>query len=70
TFATSLVFEEVGINTVSSLLGHKDLKQTQIYVRTAELSKTNAINKLPNILINKATRTTKQNETNGNSKFL
>lgn len=53
TFATSLVFQEVGINTVSSLLGHKDLKQTQIYVRTAELSKTNAINKLPNILINK-----------------
>lgn len=50
TFATSLVFEEVGINTVSSLLGHKDLKQTQIYVRTAELSKTNAIHKLPNIL--------------------
>lgn len=50
-FATSLVFEEVGINTVSSLLGHKDLRQTQIYVRTAELSKTNAINKLPKILI-------------------
>ena len=49
TFATSLVFEDVGINTVSSLLGHKDLRQTQIYVRTAELSKTKAINKLPSI---------------------
>lgn len=64
TFATSLVFEEVGINTVSSLLGHKDLKQTQIYVRTAELSKTNAINKLPNILINNANRTNKQSRIN------
>jgi site-specific recombinase XerD len=50
TFATSLVFADVGINMVSSLLGHKDLRQTQIYVRTAELSKTKAINKLPNIL--------------------
>lgn len=50
TFATSLVFVDVGINLVSSLLGHKDLRQTQIYVRTAELSKTKAINKLPNIL--------------------
>ncbi|WP_446715143.1 tyrosine-type recombinase/integrase [Cloacibacterium sp. TD35] len=52
TFATSLVYEDVGINTVSALLGHKDLRQTQIYVRTAELSKTNAISKLPNILLN------------------
>lgn len=52
TFATSLVFVDVGINLVSSLLGHKDLRQTQIYVRTAELSKTKAINKLPNILAN------------------
>jgi integrase len=52
TFATSLVYEDVGINTVSALLGHKDLRQTQVYVRTAELSKTNAINKLPNILMN------------------
>lgn len=65
TFATSLVFEEVGINTVSSLLGHKDLKQTQIYVRTAELSKTNAINKLPDIFINTANRVNKQSRING-----
>lgn len=50
TFATSLVLEDVTINTVSSLLGHRDLRQTMIYVRTAELSKTKAINKLPNIL--------------------
>lgn len=65
TFATSLVFREVGINTVSSLLGHKDLKQTQIYVRTAELSKTNAINKLPNILLNKTNETNKKCRANG-----
>lgn len=65
TFASSLVFEEVGINTVSSLLGHKDLKQTQIYVRTAELSRTTAINKLPNILTGNVNRANKKSRSNG-----
>lgn len=49
TFATLLVYEDVGIKTVSSLLGHKSLRETETYVRVAEMSKSKAIENLRSI---------------------
>jgi len=52
-FATALILENENITTVSKLLGHKSIVETQNYVRVAEMSKENAINKLPSIFKSK-----------------
>jgi integrase/recombinase XerD len=52
-FATALILENENITTVSKLLGHKSIIETQGYVRVAEMSKENAINKLPSIFKSK-----------------
>ena len=48
-FATALLNEDVDILTVSKLLGHKNMLQTQTYLRIAESKKQSAVNKLPSI---------------------
>ncbi len=48
-FATSLLNEDVDVFTVSKLLGHKKMMQTQDYLRISESKKQMAVNKLPSI---------------------
>jgi integrase len=47
TFATWLLSSDVDIYTVSKLLGHKDVKVTQIYTKMIDKVKDEAIDKLP-----------------------
>jgi site-specific recombinase XerD len=47
TFATMLLTFGVDIYTVSKLLGHKDIKTTQVYAKLIDLKKDEAIDKLP-----------------------
>lgn len=49
TFATALLNEDVDILTVSKLLGHRNMLQTQTYLRISESKKQTAINRLPAI---------------------
>lgn len=49
TFATLLLTNGVDIYTVSKLIGHKDLKTTQIYAKIVDQKKDDAISKLPTI---------------------
>ena len=51
THATLLLSEGVDIYVVSKLLGHKHIKTTEIYAKVTNLKKTEAINKLPKLLI-------------------
>ncbi|HAO28750.1 MAG TPA: hypothetical protein DCQ68_16015 [Chryseobacterium indologenes] len=46
TFATLLYYQNVNIVTISKLLGHKSLKQTEIYIRVAENAKSKAVKSL------------------------
>ena len=48
-FATTLIQENENLMTVSKLLGHKSIIETQRYVRVAEMSKEKAINSIPSI---------------------
>lgn len=48
-FATALLNEDVDVFTVSKLLGHKNMMQTQTYLRISESKKQTAVNKLPSI---------------------
>ena len=48
-FATTLISKDVNITTVSKLLGHKNILETENYVRVSEMSKRKAINNLPSI---------------------
>jgi integrase/recombinase XerD len=48
-FATALLTEDVDLLTVSKLLGHKNLLQSQVYLRISESKKHSAINRLPSI---------------------
>ncbi len=48
-FATALILKNEHITTVSKLLGHKSLSETETYVRVAEMTKLNAIENLPSI---------------------
>jgi site-specific recombinase XerD len=50
TFATLLLSAGVPIETVSKLLGHKDIKTTQIYAKVLPESKVNAIEMLDRVL--------------------
>lgn len=49
TFATIALSNDVDIYTVSKLLGHKDIKVTQIYSKVIDQRKDEAIDKLPKI---------------------
>ena len=48
-FASTLILKNENITTVSKLLGHKSIYQTENYIRVAEMSKVTAINNLPSI---------------------
>ncbi|MFW9940361.1 MAG: tyrosine-type recombinase/integrase [Candidatus Thorarchaeota archaeon] len=47
TFATLLLSSDIDIYTVSKLLGHKDVKVTQIYAKLIDKKKDEAIDRLP-----------------------
>lgn len=49
TFATLLNYQNQNITTISKLLGHKSLKETEIYIRVAENAKSKAVNSLPSM---------------------
>jgi site-specific recombinase XerD len=51
THATLLLTNGVDIYTVSKLLGHKEIKTTQIYARIIDQTKKDAVNKIPSIKI-------------------
>ena len=48
-FATTLILNNENVMTVSKLLGHKSIIETQRYIRVAEMSKVKAINSIPSI---------------------
>ena len=48
TFATICITFDVPIYTLSKLLGHKDVKTTQVYAKLIDKKKDEAIDKLPN----------------------
>lgn len=50
-FATMALTNDIDLFTVSKLLGHRDIKTTQIYAKLIDKKKDEAINKLPNIQI-------------------
>ncbi len=47
TYATLLLTNSVDLYTVSKLLGHNDIRTTQIYSRVVDLTKKNAVERLP-----------------------
>ena len=49
THATLLLTNGVDIYTVSKLLGHKEIKTTQVYARIIDQKKKEAVNKIPSI---------------------
>ena len=51
THATLLLTNGVDIFTVSKLLGHKEIKTTQVYARIIDEKKKEAVNKIPSIKI-------------------
>ena len=51
-FATTLILKNENLMTVSKLLGHKSIIETQRYVRVAEMTKEKAINSIPSIYKN------------------
>jgi len=46
TFATLQLFNGTDIYTVSKMLGHKDLKTTQVYAKIVDEAKRKAANKI------------------------
>lgn len=52
TFATLALKQGVDLYTVSKLLGHTDIKNTQIYAKIVDETKREAMNKMPQIKIN------------------
>lgn len=49
TFATLCLTFDVPLNTVKELLGHKDIRNTQIYAQMIDKKKDEAIDKLPGL---------------------
>jgi integrase len=50
TFAVMMLQIDVDLYTVSKLLGHRDIKTTQIYAKILDKKKQEAVNKIPRIL--------------------
>ena len=50
TFATLCLTYDVDLYTVSKLLGHRDIKTTQIYAKLIDKKKDEAIDKLPELM--------------------
>jgi len=50
THATLLLTNGIDLYTVSKLLGHKDIKTTQIYAKVIDQKKVSAVNSIPNFL--------------------
>jgi integrase len=50
TFAVMMLSLDVDLYTVSKLLGHRDIKTTQIYAKILDKKKQEAVNKIPRIL--------------------
>lgn len=50
TFATMLLTLDIDIYTVSKLLGHTDIKTTQIYAKIVDKKKQDAVDKIPKML--------------------
>lgn len=50
-FATLQLTMDTDIYTVSKLLGHKNLKTTEIYAKVIDKKKINAVSKIPNIFV-------------------
>ena len=50
TYATMLLSKGVDLKTVQDLMGHSDITITQIYLHVLPKTKTNAVNRLNNIL--------------------
>lgn len=50
TFATMLLTNGVDLYTVSKLVGHKDIKTTQIYAKIVDEKKRSAVDSIPDIL--------------------
>lgn len=53
TFAVTMIDLGTDIFTVSKLLGHHDVRTTQIYAKVLDRKKQEAVMKIPNLLINK-----------------
>tara|TARA_B100001094_G_scaffold288231_1_gene304321 strand:- start:287 stop:538 length:252 start_codon:yes stop_codon:yes gene_type:complete len=52
TYATLLLnTNKVDLLTVSKLLGHKDIKTTQVYAKIMDKTKRDAVNQIPEIVI-------------------
>jgi len=49
TFATLCLTSDIDLYTVSKLLGHKDIRNTQIYAKLIDKKKDEAVDKLPSI---------------------
>ena len=47
TFATLTLTHDIDLYTVSKLLGHKEIKTTQIYAKLIDKKKDEAVDKLP-----------------------
>ena len=52
-FATLQLTMDTDIYTVSKLLGHKNVKTTEIYAKVIDKKKINAVSKIPNIFVGK-----------------
>ena len=50
THATLLLTNGVDLYTVSKLLGHKDIKTTQIYAKIIDQKKISAVNSIPQLI--------------------
>ena len=50
THATLLLTHGIDLYTVSKLLGHKDIKTTQIYAKVIDQKKVSAVNSIPNFM--------------------
>ena len=49
TFATLALTHDIDLNSVPKLLGHKEIKTTQIYAKLIDKKKDEAVDKLPKI---------------------
>lgn len=56
TFATLMLTLNTDLYTVSKLLGHRDIKTTQIYAKIIDKKKRDAVNRIPNLMDDSLTK--------------